>query len=507
MSDPTPVSPNTREPGPSQTQSSGTPPSTPSGQSPSSEEQPPASLPVAADSASPLDSVQVQSQCNRVVEAYRSGQESEASSILKIQQIIADAGPSVSGGAAFKALESYVRILDNFDSFRQSAAERGAQLAGGQEQERDQHAEGEPREEEVGAAQKRGREVADEDDEEESGQRRKVDVRQFPWVTREETSPTILSPELRKTIAALENFSRDIKLAKASLLNSPRCPQFPDSEWSNLLMGRVVDFDHVFSGVYSVSADSRSRERFGSLEVITGTSTPARTVKSHSDFVIAWERYNEACLFVFPHRQSELEAYGRFVKQLFTSIPAEQHSRVIHFDKAVRLRVSQRRDILLTDFQDLEEVPSQGCQALVVGQDEGRPVVGGTLASVPTPTPLATTHTSAPSAEPQDTLGMPAPVLTKERRESDAPSRFTISHYRPRYARDFIWAEDDEERVTLAVATEFFKPLPPVPQACQSIRLIRDGFGRASDESDERYQHVSFYSRQRFGDWRIVRNS
>ena len=58
---------------------------------------------------------------------------------------------------------------------------------------------------------------------------------------------------------------------------------------------------------------------------------------------------------------------------------------------------------------------------------------------------------------------MPALALTKERRESDAPSRFTISHYRPRYARDFIWAEDDEEHVTLAVATEFFKPLPPVP--------------------------------------------
>jgi hypothetical protein len=37
-------------------------------------------------------------------------------------------------------------------------------------------------------------------------------------------------------------------------------------------------------------------------------------------------------------------------------MPPERHLRIIHFDKAVRLRVSQRRDLLLTDhasFADL----------------------------------------------------------------------------------------------------------------------------------------------------------
>ncbi|PPR05728.1 hypothetical protein CVT26_008915 [Gymnopilus dilepis] len=48
----------------------------------------------------PADSVQVQSWCNQIVEADRSGRESKASSILKIQQIIADAGPTVWGGIA-----------------------------------------------------------------------------------------------------------------------------------------------------------------------------------------------------------------------------------------------------------------------------------------------------------------------------------------------------------------------------------------------------------------------
>jgi hypothetical protein len=70
-----------------------------------------------------------------------------------------------------------------------------------------------------------------------------TDTSILPWVVQEEETPTILSPSLRQTQITLENFSQDIKLAKASLLNSPSCPQFPDTEWSNLLSGKAVDFD------------------------------------------------------------------------------------------------------------------------------------------------------------------------------------------------------------------------------------------------------------------------
>ncbi|KAF8954819.1 hypothetical protein BDZ97DRAFT_1604203, partial [Flammula alnicola] len=126
-------------------------------------------------------------------------------------------------------------------------------------------------------------------------------------------------------------------------------PQFPDNEWANVLAGRVVDFDHVFSGVYSLAPDERRRERMGPFEVVVGSSAPAKVVRSHSDWVIAWDQFIDAVVYVFPHRQSELIHYGKFLRQLFTSIPTERHLRVIQFDKAVRLRVSQRRDLLLTD--------------------------------------------------------------------------------------------------------------------------------------------------------------
>ncbi|KAF8952486.1 hypothetical protein BDZ97DRAFT_1597956, partial [Flammula alnicola] len=126
-------------------------------------------------------------------------------------------------------------------------------------------------------------------------------------------------------------------------------PQFPDNEWANILAGRVVDFDHVFSGVYSLAPDERRRERMGPFEVVVGSSAPAKVVRSHSDWVIAWDQYIDAVIYVFPHRQPELVHYGKFLRQLFTSVPTERHLRVIQFDKAVRLRVSQRRDLLLTD--------------------------------------------------------------------------------------------------------------------------------------------------------------
>lgn len=39
-----------------------------------------------------------------------------------------------------------------------------------------------------------------------------------------------------------------------------------------------------------------------------------------------------------------------------------------------------------------------------------------------------------------------------------------MERYRPRYAREFLWHEDNADRITLAVASEFFDPMPRVPE-------------------------------------------
>ena len=165
-----------------------------------------------------------------------------------------------------------------------------------------------------------------------------------------------LSPSLQQTQAILESFSRDPKFTKTSLLNSSRLPHFPDSEWTNLIAGKVINLDHVLAAQYSVTLDERRTERIGDLEFIVRSAEPARVVDSHGKWVIAWDPTVDATSYVFPHRSSELRDYGRYISQLFACFPDSLHTRVIQLDRAVRIRVSQRRDLLLTDYNQFSDL-------------------------------------------------------------------------------------------------------------------------------------------------------
>lgn len=130
-----------------------------------------------------------------------------------------------------------------------------------------------------------------EDGDDEYEKRTHLDFNLLPWKELEESdldSTLKLSPSLQKTHALLENFSRDIKRARSLLLNCDRSiPQFPQAEWLNLLGGNVVDLDHVFSNVYTISYNARDVAELGKdVELLHGSSTPAKTVKTHGDWVI-----------------------------------------------------------------------------------------------------------------------------------------------------------------------------------------------------------------------------
>jgi len=77
---------------------------------------------------------------------------------------------------------------------------------------------------------------------------------------------TSLAPSLQETRALLQNFSRDTKRARSSFLNCDRpIPQFPQTEWLNLLSGNSVDLNHVFSNIYTVSHNSNKLSSLGSI--------------------------------------------------------------------------------------------------------------------------------------------------------------------------------------------------------------------------------------------------
>jgi hypothetical protein len=72
-------------------------------------------------------------------------------------------------------------------------------------------------------------------------------------------------------------------------------------EWNNVLAGKAVNLDVIFSGMYSTATDSKTIENLGDLELHFGVAKSAKSVKTHGDWIITWRTAVTATKFVFPH--------------------------------------------------------------------------------------------------------------------------------------------------------------------------------------------------------------
>jgi hypothetical protein len=339
--------------------------------------------------------------CLEVTTSYRVGKRTKSAALLALQAAIPRA--DLDEGTYNFTLSRYSRILDDIESQRTRAAAQPQTGPSGQAEqsasaaqragERAVHAsepadtEATPRSSEkqrrpdsplsaslnvAPRPRKRRRSVTPESDDDEPA-RARIDLKSLPWVIQDDVNPARLPESLRKTIALLENISRDPRQAKSTLINSTRCPQFPDSEWTNILAGRAVDLDRVLASLYTVSYDERRTERFGNLELAFGPTKPAKTVDTHGKWVIAWGRAVEATRYVFPHRSSELHEYGEHLNDLFAAFPESSHARIIAYDRAVRIRVAQRRDLLLTEYHKYADLHILWIQGTGAGATQDRP--------------------------------------------------------------------------------------------------------------------------------------
>ncbi|THU96998.1 hypothetical protein K435DRAFT_663491, partial [Dendrothele bispora CBS 962.96] len=143
------------------------------------------------------------------------------------------------------------------------------------------------------------------------------------------------------------NWQRDPSLIKASARAESTCPEFPDSEWSNLFRGKPIDFDAVITSTHTLDYDQKQSIKLGSgsAEIRFGSRTPAKKVRDHGTWVICWEMFREIVLFTMPWRDRELSTYHKYLTGLFKAYEPSQHPNIINFDKAVQQRVSNRHAV------------------------------------------------------------------------------------------------------------------------------------------------------------------
>ncbi|EDR15657.1 uncharacterized protein LACBIDRAFT_300794 [Laccaria bicolor S238N-H82] len=271
--------------------------------------------------------------CNKPIEDFRASNISKATALSRIYTTLTDALPADPTGVE-EAFARYIVILENHEHHLSEAKRRSNR-------------------------QRSKSPVEEQFDEEELSRptkRAKPDESQYPWVVSDFIHSVTLSPSPTASLDLLKLYSVDPKGTKRSLINSPTCPEFPDSEWTNILAGRAVNLDTVLTGYYSTSNNDERIESIGDLNIKFGTVAPTKIVSSAGEWTIAWNRASRATSMAFPHRAGELANYAEYIIALFAATDILFHDRVILFDKAVRRRVGSRRDLELTHFDKFADL-------------------------------------------------------------------------------------------------------------------------------------------------------
>ena len=279
-------------------------------------------------------------ECLVITDLYCSGSISKAAAILQIQLHL-----NTEDSHFEESLESYIRILENFEQFHNDASVWGQLTARPEIPSNDEHDVENEREASIETQlvkqNKRHKSLSPDAEDNIEQLKQKVNFKALPWIPQDELDLPMLSPMLKRTQELLENYSWDPKFIKSLLLNNSRCPQFPDSEWSNLIASRAIDLDHILTGQYTISHDKRWTEKFSDLKFIIRSNKPAKTINKPRKWVTAWDVTIQTMLLIFPHRASEFIDYSIHIKSLFRALPTYVHDWVINYDCAVCIHASQ----------------------------------------------------------------------------------------------------------------------------------------------------------------------
>ena len=220
--------------------------------------------------------------CNSLVEQYRKGEILKPTVYVEIQSKLAEAlgGDRARSDTAFG---SFIATIKSHDTEIGAAAGKGRAIIPVQ------HSPSAPLSISNGH----------QSDEEPVAKKVKVDESAYAWVSGRRDKRAVLRDSLSKTLKLIEVYTVDPKATKRSLVNEPDCPEFPDSEWKNIIAGRAVNLDAVLSGQLSTTHDDPKVKKFGELEITFGAVEPTKLVKNGGDWTIAWNRTVRATVYGF----------------------------------------------------------------------------------------------------------------------------------------------------------------------------------------------------------------
>ncbi|KAJ8462359.1 hypothetical protein ONZ51_g10950 [Trametes cubensis] len=399
----------------------------------------------------------IRAECTKAVEDYSRGVIGKTQAVFVIASELVGMAAQQSGDTDPTTLQSYLGMLEDIDRAR-SGHER-SELGEGVTNAavREGTGAGETLTPQSPQPEQESRESSAEL-EEPPTKRSRADPSQYAWAATDFLLETQLHPHIVRTLELLRNYGEDITQAKRAINSSPSAPEFPDTEWTNVLSGRAVDLDHVFTGRYTPGAEGRVSETIGDLHLSFSQPVASKRISTFGDWVFAWGRATRATTFAFPHRREELVAYGEYIGGLFGALAPAVHGRVLDFDRAVRKRVGSARNLRLTDFESFADLKIQyidSCGANVF-RTEAMRVAAGTQGVARDGPASAVSGMYAPIAAVMDTSSQ---IVTRV-----SPRKPSEPAAQPRFLRGFVWSNSNKPAKRFADVSLSHAPVPTVPQ-------------------------------------------
>ncbi|KAJ7019488.1 hypothetical protein C8F04DRAFT_975524 [Mycena alexandri] len=197
-----------------------------------------------------------------------------------------------------------------------------------------------------------------EDGESYRAKRSRVNSSAFVWRSRAKQflDSMVLTQEHQDVLQQVKVYSLDIKESIRDLSNTFHAPALPKSQWEGVLLDHFVDLDSILTSSYAIEAEEPQQLVLGDAHLEVKKSKVVSKVSTHGQWINAFRIYEDAVNFAFEGRHGELRTYWGHINDLFSSRHPSLHARILNYDRAARLFVGQRRDILLSEVHKFRHV-------------------------------------------------------------------------------------------------------------------------------------------------------
>ncbi|KIK53142.1 hypothetical protein GYMLUDRAFT_134196, partial [Collybiopsis luxurians FD-317 M1] len=179
--------------------------------------------------------------------------------------------------------------------------------------------------------------------------KRRIDKSKVHWNQDQNLYAAVLSPAHEELGQQIAQYSAGIKDALKDLDIALNKPSLPKAQWTNVLLDNYVNLDEILGHSFTTEAEYQGVFLVGSTTLEFKKPRVVSKITSHDQWLNAFRTYEQAVHFAFKGREFEL-GYSDHINNLFATTHTSLHHRIINYNRAARIYVGSRRDILLHEI-------------------------------------------------------------------------------------------------------------------------------------------------------------